>query len=91
MFHIFQIVSTTVTDIVYRFLYYLEHDAPRRYPTNGFTMDILNEIDQIVEYANECLQEISHTYSGSRMVFGPTLMLYRGASAEDYLNRANAT
>jgi ribosomal protein S27AE len=92
LFDIFQIVSTTVTDIMYRFLHYLENDAPREYPENGFTMDILNEINQIVEYANECLQEISHTYSCSRIVFGPTLRLYKGVHAEQYLatNKTNA-
>lgn len=68
--NIFALLNGTVTDILYRF----EH-AIRDIALNHISEDeiqnaycILNEIDRIREYVNECLTEISNTY-GSRKLY----------------------
>ena len=95
---IFRIVVDTVTDIMFRFLHYLETDAPRLYcrtlspngkfvidPESGFNMNILDEIIQIVEYANECLADVSRTYSSSRFVLDNDITIYKGKRAQAYI------
>lgn len=83
---IYQIVSNTVTDIMYRFLDYLKNDASRVYSTNNLlNTDILLEINTIVDYANECLYDVSRTYSCSRIVLSKTIQLFKGVNASRYL------
>ena len=78
---IYTMVSTTITDILYRFLHYLQHDC---HP-NEFSTIILDEIDPLITYANECLAELSHTYSSAKIVFSPNLHLLKGEHAVKYL------
>lgn len=84
--NIFQMISTTVADIMFRFLHYIEAENPYIEGIEGFSLDILDEIDPIVKYANECLAEVSYTYSCSKLVFTPNVQLHRGNSADRYLN-----
>ena len=37
------------------------------------TIDILNEIDRIREYVNECLLDISKTYGSKRMTINESI------------------
>jgi hypothetical protein len=81
---LFTLLGNTVTDILYRFLEYLEQnklvgDSPL------IDDSILNEIDRIIEYTNECLIDIAHTYSCSRIVITPTLRILRGQTAIAYV------
>ena len=80
---IYTMVSTTVTDIMFRFLHHLENECE----PNNFSTDILNELIPLVKYANECLQDVSYTYSCRKMVFSPTIRLYSGDSAVQYFRR----
>jgi len=84
---IFQVVSNTVADIMYRFLDYLQSSIEG----SELSMDILDEIHPLIKYANECLSDVSYTYSCSKIVFGPNIQLYRGTSAERYLKEQHAT
>jgi hypothetical protein len=78
---IFRIVVDTVTDILYRFLDYLGI-ATR---DNIINMSILDEIDTIIDYANECLADVSHTYSSSRLILDKKIELYRGKRATAFI------
>jgi hypothetical protein len=73
-------VITTVTDIMFRFLHHLENDSR----PNQFSTDILNEIDPLVEYANECLAEVSYTYSSQKMLLTPNIVLHTGVYVKRY-------
>ena len=50
-------------------------------------MRILKEIDTIVDYANECLADVSRTYSSSRLILDKNIHLYRGKRAIEYLQQ----
>jgi hypothetical protein len=63
IFDILQMVHTTTTDILYRFL----EEIRKNTWNNDFT--IIQEIDQLRIYANRCLHEISETYNSIRMSF----------------------
>jgi hypothetical protein len=63
IFDILQMVNTTTTDILYRFL----EEIRKNTWNNDFT--IIQEIDQLRLYANRCLHEISETYKSIRMRF----------------------
>jgi hypothetical protein len=62
--NVLDILFTTVTDIIYRFRAHLSSVA-----VNKWEPTILEEIDVIVDYANECLADISHTYSSKPIRF----------------------
>jgi hypothetical protein len=64
LYNILDILLTTVTDIVYRFNQYLVSTRD-----GNWNMTILNEINPIVDYANECLTEISKTYTSKSIQF----------------------
>jgi len=83
---IYTMVSTTVTDIMYRFLDHLQNGCE----PNKFSMDILNEIDPLVKYTNECLADVSYTYSCTKMVFGENIRLYTGIHAVRYMREQYA-
>jgi hypothetical protein len=57
---VYIMVSTVAGDILVRFLRYLQSND--RYDTA-----IIDEIQPLVKYANECLMDIKHTYSSSGM------------------------
>jgi len=71
--NVLDILLNTITAIVFRF-----KDHLQTCPVNSFTLDILEEIDPIVEYANECLHEISETYSSVKLQFNNQLRMVSG-------------
>ena len=62
MHNILDILLNTATDIVFRFLNHLSTSPP-----GTFSMNILEEFDPIVDYANECLRDISRTYNSKQI------------------------
>ena len=78
---IYTIVSATVTDIMYRFLHHIENECR----PSEFSTAILDEIEPLVKYANECLADVSHTYSCTKMVFTPNIRLHTGVHAVRYM------
>lgn len=82
---IYTMVFNTISDIMFRFSHYLEVDSE----PNHFSEDILNEIDPLIKYTNECLADVSHTYSCTKYVLGPRVLLYTGTRAIRYLNEQN--
>lgn len=81
---VYTLVSNTVTDIMYRFYDELNRKK-EELPRDVIDDTMLNEISHIVEYANECLWDISHTYSCSRVVIDDRLRLLRGHTASQYI------
>jgi hypothetical protein len=59
--NVLQVLSTTSTDILFRFKHHAETCAPNTIKDTT----ILNEIDEIVKYVNEQLEEIGKTYGSS--------------------------
>ena len=55
--NVLDIVINTTTDVVFRYREYLTNS-----PLTECNLTMLDEIDRIREYANECLSDISHTY-----------------------------
>jgi hypothetical protein len=86
---IFNMVSDTITDIMYRFLNYVETNPEIISQQKRVSMSILNEIDQIIDYANECLQDVSYTYSSSPIQISSILQIFKGNDAKDYINKLN--
>lgn len=68
IYNVLEILVTTATDIIHRF-----EDHLNAASDNMWEMTILEEIDPIVEYANECLRDISKTYNSKRLVFSNEL------------------
>lgn len=62
--NVLDILLNTITDIVFRFDAHLNQAPP-----GEWTFDILEEIDPIVNYANECLIETSKVYNSRRLKF----------------------
>jgi hypothetical protein len=60
--NVYDILVNTLTDIIFRFNRHLDESAPGQ-----CNMAILDEINPIIEYANECFQEIGKTY-GSKPI-----------------------
>jgi hypothetical protein len=75
--NIYEIVENTVTDILYRFLDYLQTAE-----VNGFEMTILDEINEIVNYANECLLDVSNTYTCTRVWLDKYIRLHRSDNVD---------
>jgi|688.fasta_scaffold232475_1 hypothetical protein len=75
-YDIFLLIKTAITDIMLR----ISRDL--RQKTSNNTPEILSEIEPLLEYANECLDEISYTYSCTKMkyVFSERggIILYKG-------------
>lgn len=68
MRNVLTILLTTVTDIVFRFIEHL--NIVQR---NQFNLVILDEMNVIVAYVNECLYDIAFTYSSKIYKFSNTL------------------
>ena len=64
-------VTETVSDIMYRFYDEIFHS----HTIWVYNLETLDEIDRILEYANECLIEISKTYNSKQLHFTPTVRL----------------
>jgi len=62
--NVLEILLNTVTSIVFRFIQHLNEA-----PVDNWSLDILEEIDPIVDYVNECLRETSKTYSSKIIQF----------------------
>jgi hypothetical protein len=62
--NILDVLKTTVSDIILRFVGHLQ-----RCESGKWKIDILEEIDPIVDYANGCLKDISKTYSSKLICF----------------------
>lgn len=60
--NVYDILVTTVSDIILRFHQDLNESLPGK-----CNMDILNEIQPIIDYANECFHDIAKTY-GSKPI-----------------------
>jgi hypothetical protein len=67
--NVFVILNSTVTDILYRFDDAIQSESFYKNSEQGkqMTYNIINEIDRIREYVNECLLEIANTY-GSKLL-----------------------
>jgi len=82
---VFTLLTTTTTDILYRFLDFIEKERDESERNLPIDTTILSEVQQIVDYANECMEDISHTYSCSRVIINPDLSLLKGQSARNYI------
>ena len=76
LIEVYTLLTTTVTDILHRFADQLEKGRQEPAPE---TIDdsILAEIDTIVAYVNECLADISHTYSCAKVAIDRNLKIIR--------------
>ena len=80
---IYTLLGTTVTDILFRFANLLDrdkHTKPERIDDS-----MLNEIDRIIEYANECLLDVCYTYSSPKIVIDKDMRILRGTKALEYI------
>jgi len=66
--NVLTILLNTITDIVNRFYTHLREAQP-----SDFVIDTLEEIDPIVDYVNECLRDISKTYTSKVIQFSNDL------------------
>ena len=57
---VYQMVCNTAEDIIFRFYRYIENLPTAYEDWNG---DILKEMDNMLEYANECIEDICKTYN----------------------------
>ena len=62
--NVLDILFSTVTDIIYRFRAHLNAAQ-----INSWEANILEELDVIVDYVNECLVDISRTYASKPIQF----------------------
>jgi hypothetical protein len=85
---IYTLLVNTTTDILYRFLEYLTQN--RENPPKIIDVSILEEINQIVDYANECLADVAHTYACARHVVDQQLRVLRGQRATEYIAERRA-
>jgi len=79
MNEVFLLLTNTICEILYRQVVHLENSRDEK------PFCILTEVDHIINYANECFADISHTYSCAKLVILPDLTRLRGKSAVDYL------
>jgi hypothetical protein len=70
MRNVLQVLDGTSTDIILRFKHYLE-----TCPANQVEYTILEELEFLVEYVNENLEEISETYGSEKKVVTEFLKL----------------
>jgi hypothetical protein len=68
--NVYEILTNTITDIIFRFLDVLQN-------SNTLNAKILKEVDPIVQYVNECLVDISKTYSCKLRLFDNDVKLVR--------------
>jgi hypothetical protein len=46
---------------------------------------MLDEIDRIIDYANECLIDVAYTYSSPKIVIDNDMRILRGTKALEYI------
>jgi len=64
IYNVLTILQTTITDIVFRFINHLTEAPP-----GNWNITILEEIDPIVNYVNECLRDTAKTYKSKLIQF----------------------
>ena len=74
---------------MYRFSSLLDRDKNAVPQTIDVSM--LSEIDRIIEYANECLADVAHTYSSPRIVIDKNMCILRGGKAMEYIRLQKET
>ena len=62
--NVFELLETSITDIILRFIEHLEQCEPGKWENT-----IIKEVEQIVDYANECFIDISKTYNSKCIRF----------------------
>ena len=67
---VFQLMNTSITDIVFRIIDNLKKSEP-----NNYDLSIVFEIDEIIKYCNEILKDISYTYSSVQYKFTDNINL----------------
>jgi hypothetical protein len=76
---IYTLLGTTVTDILFRFSNQLDRDKNTR--PDRIDDSMLNEIDRIVDYANECLSDVPERWIEKNQIHN--LCFYAKRSEED--------
>lgn len=64
IYNIMEVLMNTMTEIIFRFVAHINTAEPAQYEIN-----ILEEIDPIVDYANDCLRDISKVYKSKQIRF----------------------
>jgi hypothetical protein len=82
---IYTLLGNTITDILFRFAEKLEREKDTKPEMIDDSM--LNEINKIVEYANECLIDVSYTYSSPKIVIDNEVRIIRGVRALEYIKK----
>jgi hypothetical protein len=75
--NVLTMVINTTADIMFRFqdaVQQIVDDQPTRMKTS---IEILNEIDEIVKYSNECFEDIAKTFVSKQLRLNPNLRLVR--------------
>lgn len=80
---IYTLLGNTVTDIMFRFSSMLDRD--KNAVSRTIDVSILSEIDRIIEYANECLADVAHTYSSPRIAIDNDMRILRSSKALEYI------
>ena len=62
--NVFELLETTITDIILRFIEHLEQCEAGKWENT-----IIKEVEQIVNYANDCFSDISKTYNSKCIRF----------------------
>ena len=72
IYNILQMVYNATTDIIYRIYAPLRR---RNHLWDEFVFEPLNEINELIKYANECLADVAKTYEIKPLVFDEYLKL----------------
>jgi len=81
---VYTLLANTVTDIMYRFYDELNRKK-EELPRDVIDDTMLQEVSNIVDYANECFADISHTYSCCRVAVDEQLRILRGNTASHFI------
>jgi hypothetical protein len=82
---IYTLLGNTITDILFRFAEKLEREKDTK--PEMIDESMLKEINKIVEYANECLIDVSYTYSSPKIVIDNEVRIIRGVRALEYIKK----
>jgi hypothetical protein len=72
MGQVLQLVNTAITDIVLRIIDNLRTSAP-----NANNLSANSEVDEIINYCNDILKDISHTYNSVQYELTDTINLMK--------------
>ena len=82
---IYTLLGNTITDILFRFAEKVERERDTKPERVDDSM--LNEINKIIEYANECLIDVSYTYSSPKIVIDNDVRILRGVRALEHIKK----